>query len=347
MQAARAANPFKVVIPDELFEAHEWLVRQLGGPSQLVKAQALAVRPRPGLENIEAIFIGKKWTDDGPTGQLCVKVHVRTKVTSHGQIDSAATIPPVIKVNGKEYPTDVESVGDVVAHQGFRDREQPARDGSSIGVLAGGVTGTLGALVVLDDGKLCLLSNNHVLAAVNSLPEGAQVIQPGLADADNQDPANTYVIGTLLKYVPLNLGGTSPVDAAVAWTSRDVASAHHRTFDYDPDPLEAELNMPVMKDGRTTGHTEGQVIGVHGVVSGVQYERPDGTFAYSSFTEQLVIRGIGVTFSDRGDSGSLIVHQSSRQPVALLFSGAEDVTYANPIGEVLAQLGVDHFAPLE
>ena len=44
---------------------------------------------------------------------------------------------------------------------------------------------------------------------------------------------------------------------------------------------------------------------------------------------------LGGDFSQDGDSGSLIVTQSTADPVALLFAGSDADTVGNPIGDVL------------
>jgi len=57
-----------------------------------------------------------------------------------------------------------------------------------------------------------------------------------------------------------------------------------------------------------------------------------------TYVNQIVIAS--PTFSAGGDSGALIVTDGRlHSPVALLFAGSSTVTIANPIGEVLTQLG--------
>jgi hypothetical protein len=51
------------------------------------------------------------------------------------------------------------------------------------------------------------------------------------------------------------------------------------------------------------------------------------------------IKGDKGSFSRAGDSGSLIVTQSGRDAVALLFAGGQTSTFANPIGPVLQAVG--------
>lgn len=59
-----------------------------------------------------------------------------------------------------------------------------------------------------------------------------------------------------------------------------------------------------------------------------------------TFQDQILIRGSNGMFSDRGDSGSVIVDRSTQRATALLFAGSASHTIANPLVEVLAQLGV-------
>ena len=66
-----------------------------------------------------------------------------------------------------------------------------------------------------------------------------------------------------------------------------------------------------------------------------------GPAKYALFTGQVVFAGDPfVTFSDGGDSGSLIVTQGGSKPVALLFAGGGGITIGNPIDDVLTRFGV-------
>jgi hypothetical protein len=281
-------------------------------------------------------------------------VQVKDKVSSANQIDSAAFIPRIVKVGKQEIPTDVESVGDIVAQVGFRDRQPPpVQAGSSIGH-PNGETGTFGSLVVLADKKVCILSNNHVLAALNAGPQQVNTLHPGLADATANNSSNTLVIGQLARFVPLNLSETptagvhNTVDAAVTWTSRKLASTVHRSFTMATSWLPYSLGMSVMKDGRTTGYTEGKIVGVSADIP-VAYEGPNGKWLYGWFSNQLVIQGFNQVFSDAGDSGALVLQETTHQPVGLLFSGSQDrqtgesYSFANPIESVITALGIVSF----
>ena len=88
----------------------------------------------------------------------------------------------------------------------------------------------------------------------------------------------------------------------------------------------------VKKHGRTTGLTHGEVVAVNAIV----------TVGYSTgsarFVKQIIISP--GSFSDGGDSGSLIVTESGNNPVGLLFAGSDLYTIANPINLVLSRFGV-------
>jgi hypothetical protein len=99
-------------------------------------------------------------------------------------------------------------------------------------------------------------------------------------------------------------------------------------------PLMAGLSMKVEKTGRTTGYTTGTVDDISADVK-VQYDI--GTLTFSG---QIIIVGGNTSFSDAGDSGSLIVEQNSKRPVGLLFGGSNVYTIANHIEDVMNQLGV-------
>jgi hypothetical protein len=60
-----------------------------------------------------------------------------------------------------------------------------------------------------------------------------------------------------------------------------------------------------------------------------------------TFTGQIVILNRGKRFLNSGDSGSLMVENVSTNPraVGLLFAGSSTSAIANPIGQVLPNLG--------
>jgi hypothetical protein len=98
----------------------------------------------------------------------------------------------------------------------------------------------------------------------------------------------------------------------------------------------------VHKVGRTTGVRHGKVTAFE--LDGVAVEYDIGVI---SFDDQVEIEGSGNrSFSDAGDSGSLIV-DNQMKAAALLFAGGDHggsngkgLTYANPIAAVFKALKV-------
>ena len=107
-----------------------------------------------------------------------------------------------------------------------------------------------------------------------------------------------------------------------------------------PTTLDATVGLAVRKSGRTTGLTQGEVSAVDVTVD-VQYTKECNKGRQTArFVGQ--IRITPGSFSDGGDSGSLVVEDidNDPRPVGLLFAGGSSSTLANPIGRVLECLGV-------
>jgi hypothetical protein len=191
-----------------------------------------------------------------------------------------------------------------------------------------------------------VLSNNHVLANEDQAKTNDWILQRAPYDGGRQ-PAQR--VARLKQWVRLKPTGTNIVDCAIAAIQPKIA--------YDAGRLRQLVNGAdrklagvatvaletgdfVYKVGRTTGPTRGRVTAfdVDNLVIGYDVGN-------LRFDNQVEIEGTGRTsFSDGGDSGSLIVNESM-QAVALLFAGGDQggsnglgLTYANPIQQVLAQL---------
>ena len=198
-------------------------------------------------------------------------------------------------------------------------------------------TGTLGARLKGANGNYYGLSNNHVFAVENLGNPGDEIIQPGQADQRCRATLDDQ-IGTLAGFIPLSFGkGINLVDAAAALvTTDDVDNQTPRNGYGTPSSttLDAALNMAVQKYGRTTVLTKGTVTAIHADIR-VQYSR-----GIATFRDQVVISGTGGSFSNSGDSGSLIVTDDrNKNPVALLFAGSTTTTIGSPINAVLTELG--------
>lgn len=328
---AAAAEDALIEPSDDLFAARDELIEALGGVETFAAAaEGFGTPGSLGLENIMGVGVGFKQTADGYTGDLAVKVFVREKVPA-SRLAAEALVPQ--EVAG--YATDVEAIGEIRAQVYNRRYPRPVPCGVSCGHFR--ITaGTLGCLVVLNNNRLCILSNNHVLANENNASIGDNILQPGRLDG-GMNPADR--IGVLERFVRINFSGTNRVDAAAAWTSNSLVSPRHVTYSLNPSPMAPTLGLAVMKNGRTTQSTMGTITAVG--VNGVNVAYSGGT---ARFDNQVVIRGIGsASFSRPGDSGSLIVGTATRRPVGLLFAGSATHTIANPIAAVIAELGISRF----
>ncbi len=207
-------------------------------------------------------------------------------------------------------------------------------------------SGTLGSLVQDSDGFQYILSNNHVMSRdINDGQVGDDVSQPGLIDA-NCDIAGA--VATFTTVVPINFAGKNAknkVDAGIAEIVSgnvdqaglilDVGQASSQILPADSNLL----GRSVKKSGRTTGLTTGSVAAI-GVTIKVCYD-PCALFTCSkvgTFVEQ--IRVTPGTFSDGGDSGSLIVENTASCPraVGLLFAGSDSDTFAATFQNVVCEL---------
>lgn len=241
---------------------------------------------------------------------------------------------------------DVRDVGVVRALQwepaDLQERVRPLRPGLSVAHVD--VTaGTLGAFVAPVDGDgtaVHVLSNNHVLADSDQGATGDVVMQPGPAD-DGSESADR--IGTLAQAVQLDLSGPNVVDAATAVLDEgiDVDTAYPAGMLTGWADVRDDIS--VEKAGRTTGLTRGRVSAIE--LDDVSVEYPVGVV---DFENQIEIEGsAGVSFSAGGDSGSVVYRAETLEAVGLLFAGSETggdgglgLTYCNPVGVVLNQLGM-------
>jgi hypothetical protein len=237
------------------------------------------------------------------------------------------------------------SADTIADHQ--RSQSRPIQLGTSGGNINDRSTvwccsGTLGALVTIGSTQY-VLSNNHVLARTNRGVPGDAITQPGLIDESPVCSQNlTDAVAYLTQFVPINFkkGTTNTVDAAIAEVASGAVDSSGAILGIGTvgAPVAPALNMAVQKSGRTTGVTSG-VVAATSVTISVKYgSQCGGGRGTGTFKNQ--IRITPGTFSDGGDSGSLIVTTgTSPQAVGLLFAGGTNDTFANPIQAVLDALG--------
>ena len=206
------------------------------------------------------------------------------------------------------------------------------------GGLAGVATGTLGVRVT-DGTNMYVLSNNHVLAGINTASIGDPIIQPGDADGGS-DPGDR--IATLAAYQTIDFnGGINTMDAAIARSSTTNLGTSTPADGYGtPSAVTtpAFIGQAVQKYGRTTGLQLGNVTATDVSVDVCYLPIGDFCLEQARFGGQFSISP--GPFSAPGDSGSLIVTQGGNQPVGLLFAGGDGLTIANPIEPVLQRFGV-------
>lgn len=211
-------------------------------------------------------------------------------------------------------------------------------------------SGTLGAALKDAQGKMYVLSNNHVLGKGNKAHLGDEVSQPGNIDA-GCFPKSTDIIGSVSKIVKFKFGANSnnTVDATIAEVLPGMVDPGGSIIDVKKpgQPTEALLGMRVKKSGRTSGLRRGVIDGLNVTVR-VLIPNACGSSGGKvvRFTNQITITdapgGTAPPFIDSGDSGSLLVQDVGNCPatLGLLFAG-DDVgnAVANRIQNVLTALG--------
>jgi hypothetical protein len=251
----------------------------------------------------------------------------------------------VVRAKGE---VDVRYVGRIRARAKpwYRSKQRPVLIGSSIGFVANGfiMAGTLGCFVRSGSSRaLYILSNNHVLADENRYPKGGHIVQAGPLDGGSP---TTDRVAKLTRFVRLELRQTNFADCAIAKLNATIQGDVHKLKGIGSMDGQHSSNLDVgdvvHKVGRTTGVRRGRVTAFE--LDGLAVEYDIGVI---SFDNQIEIEGAGnKSFSDGGDSGSLIV-DDQMQAAALLFAGGDHggsngkgLTFANPIDVVLKALKV-------
>jgi hypothetical protein len=320
--------------PEALAEAKQEAVAEFlakAAPPAEFAALAAATEHR---HNVVGVGIGPKIKKGKETATPSVRFYVERKIPPKA-IPRADRLPA--RIGG--VPTDVVQTGRLFAQALpiAQTRLRPAKGGCSVGFRATGfvMAGTFGCLVT-DGTTRFILSNNHVLADENALPLNSPIFQPGLLDG-GVVPGDR--IAKLKKFITIKkLPADNHVDAAIA--ALDAAGLAVPAILPQVGalgataPVPASVGMRVHKHGRTTGYTRGRVIDVAADVN-ISYD-----FGAARFVDQIIIVGDSGSFSDAGDSGSLIVRRSGNRATGLLFAGSSTHTIANHIGDVLTALAV-------
>lgn len=318
--------------------------------------------------NVVGVGVGYKFRRGRRTESVCVVALVRVK-RPRDQLAERDLVPG--RLEG--VATDVVEVGELRPLQSPTDRWRPAPGGVSIGHPS--ITAGTLATVVQDraSGRRLILSNNHVLADSNRGVPGDGVLQPGRADGGQ--PGRDE-IARLERFVPISFAldaATCPVARGVAGIATGIARAigskhqlvaiqvdENATNEVDAavaSPLaddlvsdeilevgvvlglgtrDPELGLSVVKSGRSTGRTAGEIT-ILGATVDVNYGDSPLEDRIARFEDQIVT----TEMSEPGDSGSLLVDAASHRAVGLLFAGSDRITLHNPIARVLTLLNVD------
>lgn len=310
--------------------------------------------------NVLGVGVGYRERAGRITDELCVVAMVRRKLPA-AALKSEELVPRQVG----DVATDVIEVGVLRAYQARTERWRPAPGGVSIGHYQ--ITaGTLGC-VVRDKatGDRLILSNNHVLANINSGRFGDPILQPGAYDggAEGKD-----MLAVLERFIPLRFAVAPPtcilarlVECTANLSARLVGSGHRlRAYRVDAQavnqvdaalarPLDGSmvldeildigvvggitpprLGLGVRKSGRSSGFTMGEIRVLDASVK-VEYDS-----RVANFDGQIVTGAM----SQPGDSGALLVVGDALLAVGLLFAGSQQATVFNPIQAVLAALEV-------
>lgn len=262
---------------------------------------------------------------------------------SQGEIDELGDAP----AEAQGAPYQLSTVGAYSAY----------RCGSSISPGNSASAGTMGALVQ-KNGKLYGLTNNHVSGGCSHSPPGLPILAPGVLDVapGGITPFTVGFHDSVLSMVPGDGGNVHIAqnsDAALFLVANTgaVSSYQGNVFDTPSTVLEPLEGMIVEKVGRTTGHTIGKIVGRELVPLRVSASAPNYSYkAVVLMPSAFIVHGDNTSFSEGGDSGSIVVTRQidgTLATVGILFAGGQDSkapggkkTYILPIGPILLRLGV-------
>jgi len=321
-------------LPPDVLASKQSLARALFANHQPLQAFSLAGPRTPApARNVVGVGVGYD------AGELVLDIYVVKKFPDN-QIPPDQMLP---KHNGKQR-TRVRECNYLRPLQGVRppgDVVRPIVPGIGVGPLPyPNATGTLGGILTDGTSKF-VLSNNHVLAAVNTATAGTSVVQPGAFDGGGA--ANG--IAQLSQYVTLVSGPPMEVDCAIAQIDAAIVCNNVPAAGVTITGVTAPaLHMQVEKFGRTTGHTEGTIDNL-AFQAPIPYDDGSPNGLTVNFVDQVtIVTSDGSLFSDHGDSGSVILEKGTGRAVGLLVAGSSMFTMANDIRKVLAALGGLTFA---
>ncbi|MDR4492244.1 MAG: DNA/RNA non-specific endonuclease [Candidatus Nitrosocosmicus sp.] len=262
--------------------------------------------------NISSIGVGFKQENGKRSDEISIQFTVETKAQPEnvGKLGSSL-IPQTIEIDGVKIPTDViqrkfkaefRLIQEIVSNN-RKSRQDPMMPGISVSN-AKGTAGTIGCLVYDKiSGVPYILSNWHVFHGTNGVV-GDDIVQPGPYD-DNRSHLNK--IGRLVRS---HLGQAG--DCAISSIDNREFNNKIMELEVSVEKLgEAELGDKVIKSGRTTGVTHGEVTRIHTIAKidygGAVGEKEIGGFEIGIDPANPPENG---EISMGGDSGSVWIFKS-------------------------------------
>jgi hypothetical protein len=284
------------------------------------------------LPNVVGVGTGFRARGGEFTNEVCVQVFVQQKLAA-AKLRTTEMVPRHLAgYEGADIRTDVIEARIPEAQQDTT-RYRPVPGGCSIGAEARINAGTLGGWACDEaDDTIVLLSNNHVISNLDTMPVLRRIVQPGRFDGGVL-PAD--VIGRLKRHVavntvanpPVGVIPTSVVDAAIGSIDAGI-NIDVDVLGIGPAIFELRapvLNMNVQKRGRTTLlTTNGRITTVGATLACTYRNRTRISRIQNAFR---ITSTDGALFSDSGDSGSVIFDQAAGSlqgtlpVVGLLYAG--------------------------
>ncbi|MBI3822274.1 MAG: hypothetical protein HY289_06300 [Planctomycetes bacterium] len=319
-----------IEVPQEFLAAQELLAQKLMGGGHA----GVRKRGEPaGRENISSIHVGQKMVDGLPTGSLAVIVWVRKKLDDE-KIHAKFRIPKKINVNGVQVPVDVQVGTEVHPHAiggGVCGLNKPPHARGSIGCFV---------FVQLPSGRIpFLLTNNHVIGAFLLANDDDDVFE----FAGFSGPVGANIAGTILKMGTASDAVGESVDAAMALAVVNPVPDinQHVGLRFSENIVQiSSFGVNVEMFGAKSGaRTTGRVVNIHTFLDVPYTNFPVGR----SFTIRRVLEiapTSGSTFSQEGDSGSLVITDSG-DPTAILIGGPPPGSAGNSFAQDLATIQTD------
>ena len=283
--------------------------------------------------NVYGVGLGGRERAGKPTGEIVLKVFVRTK-KSPAQLATADRVPPEFE----GVPTDIVEAAQPQREQlslvpGFRFSEAFDEDTSRYRPLKGGAQiegsyryslGTLGFFArVTGDNRIMAVTDYHVLFSGPDHPPAPTVT---VGNPDPDESCTKCCVNRFGSYTAGHYDATADIaiavlDAGLEWLA-EIESIGIVRGRHDATVAEAAtLSYNVRKYGRTTRLTGGTLQAV-----GATFTETNETIGPRTCTNALAVRpnprsdGSSVRFSAPGDSGSAYVNDAN-EVIGVHFTG--------------------------